>query len=339
MRFAFIEAEKARYPVTVLCRVMAVSTSGYYAWRNRRPSARAVRDLELSQKIVAFHKASNGRYGSPRIHTDLLADNERVSKKRVERLMRQSGIAGRRSRKFRRTTDSNHNQYVAPNLLQRQFHVSRPDRVWSSDITQLCTPEGWLYLAVVLDLFARYVVGWAVSERNTRHLVLDAVRMALGRRAPEEGLIFHSDKGTQYAAADTAELLKQQGLRPSMSGTGNCFDNAVSESFFARFKEELGDTFPSRHQARLDCFEFIEVFFNRHRRHSYNSQLTPLETEQYYARHGRRPSGIDDLLAERRSLSSVGGQGKGGAVPSAQLRCTVCTSVEPGPGGESDSPY
>ena len=328
MRFAFIAAERACYPVTMMCRVMAVSTSGFYAWVNRQPSARAQRDRELTRKILGFHKASGGKYGSPRIHTDLLADNEHVGKKRVERLMRQSGIEGKRSRKFRCTTNSKNSRNVAPNLLQQQFDVDRPNRVWSSDITQLATPEGWLYLAVVLDLFARYVVGWALSERITRHLVLDAVSMAIGRRQPEPGLMFHSDKGSQYAADDTAKLLDKHGLQPSMSGTGNCFDNAVSKSFFARFKEELGDTFPSRHQARLECFEHIEVFYNRQRRHSYNGHLTPLETEQYYGRHGRRPQGIADLLAERDALASPRRPEEGGAVPSAQVCYSFCTAVQ-----------
>jgi len=328
VRFAFIAAEKASYRVTILCRVMGVSTSGFYAWQNRPPSARAQRDQDLTKKIVDFHKASGGKYGSPRIHTDLLASNEHVGKKRVERLMRQSGIEGKRSRKFRCTTNSNHNKETAPNLLQQQFDVDRPNCVWSSDITQLATPEGWLYLAVVLDLFARYVVGWALSERITRHLVLDAVSMALGRRQPAPGLIFHSDKGSQYAARDTKKLLDKHELQPSMSGTGNCFDNAVSESFFGRFKEELGDTFPSRHQARLDCFEHIEVFFNRQRRHSYNGHLTPLETEQYYGRHGRRPRGIADLLTERDALALSVRSGGRGAVPSTPACYPICTAVQ-----------
>lgn len=332
MRFSFVDAEKAHYPVTVLCRVMAVSTSGYYAWVRRRPSARARRDQELTKKILAFHTASRGSYGSPRIHTDLLAAKERVGKKRVERLMRQSGIEGKRTKKFRCTTDSKHSKAVAPNLLQQHFDVERPNTVWSSDITQLATPEGWLYLAIVLDLFARYVVGWALSHRITRHLVLDAVSMALGRRRPAPGLIFHSDKGSQYAATDTRKLLDAHQLRPSMSGTGNCFDNAVSESLFARFKEELGDTFPSRHQARLDCFEYIEVFFNRQRRHSYNGHLTPLETEQYFGRHSRRPRGIDDLLAEPQPLVLLQPPSGGCAVPSAPTCYPSCTAVQLGAG-------
>lgn len=339
MRFAFIAAEKVFYPITILCRVMGVSTSGFYAWLNRPASARTQRDQELTKKIVTFHKTSGGKYGSPRIHTDLLADSERVGKKRVERLMRQSGIKGKRTRKFRCTTNSKHSKHVAPNLLQQQFDVDRPDIVWASDITQLATPEGWLYLAVVLDLFARYVVGWALSERITRHLVLDAVSMALERRRPEAGLIFHSDKGSQYAATDTKKLIEKHGLRPSMSGTGNCYDNAVSEAFFGRFKEELGDTFPSRHQARLDCFEHIEVFYNRQRRHSYNGHLTPLETEQYYGRHGRRPQGIADLLAEREALTLLAHPEQTNDVPSTLACYPNCTAVQLGAEEGFQQPY
>lgn len=311
MRFKFIAAEKANYPIVILCRVMEVATSGYYAWFRRGVSARAKKDQQLTEKIKASHTASKGRYGSPRIHGDLRVDGERVGKKRVERLMRQNGITGKRRRKFTCTTDSNHGKKVAPNLLKQQFDVDRPDAVWTSDITQLWTPEGWLYLAIVLDLFARYVVGWAMSSRIKRQLVLDAVAMALLRRQPDSGLIFHSDKGSQYAAEDTEKLLSTNGIIPSMSGTGNCYDNAVSESFFARLKEELGDSFPSRNQGSTDVFEYIEVFFNRQRRHSYNGHLTPLESEQYYRRHGRRPVGIGDLLAEREAFAQLDRPGKG----------------------------
>jgi putative transposase len=262
-------------------------------------SSHAKRDQQLLEKIKAFHKASRGYYGSPRIYDDLRVDGERVGKKRVERLMRDNGIVGKHRRKFTCTTDSNHGKKVAPNLLKQQFDVERPDAVWASDITQLWTPEGWWYLAIVLDLFARYVVGWAMSSRIKRQLVLDAVTMALLRRRPDPGLIFHSDQGSQYAADDTEQLLITNGIVPSMSSKGNCYDNAVSESFFGRLKEELGDSFPSRSQANADVFEYIEVFFNPCRRHSHNGNLTPLECEQFYARHGRRPAGIPDLLADR----------------------------------------
>jgi transposase InsO family protein len=187
---------------------------------------------------------------------------------------------------------------VAPNLLKRHFEASRPDVVWTSDITQLRTPEGWLYLAIVLDLFARVVVGFALRADITRQLVLDAVRMAIDSRHPDKGLIFHSDRGSQYAAADTETLLRTHGMTPSMSGVGCCYDNAVSESFFSSLKIELGDTFPSRRQGCTDIFEFIETFFNPVRRHSFNANISPRDCEAFFARHGRRPTGVKDLLGQ-----------------------------------------
>lgn len=318
MRFAFIDVEKATYPVIVLSRVMEVTASGYYAWvcRGRGVSRHAKKDQVLLVKIKAFHAISRGYYGSPRIFDDLRFDGEQVGKKRVERLMRQNGIEGKRRRKFRCTTNSQHSKPVAPNVLKQQFDVERPDTVWASDITQLWTPEGWWYLAIVLDLFARYVVGWAMCARITRQLVLDAVGMGLQHRKPEAGLIFHSDQGSQYAATDTKQLLLTNGIIPSMSSKGNCYDNAVSESFFSRLKEELGDSFPSRRQAKADVFEYIEVFFNRYRRHSHNGNLAPLECERFYLSVGRRPESISDFLAVRRAGCLVTPLSKGGADPS-----------------------
>jgi putative transposase len=299
MRFKFIDAEKVAYPTTVLCRVMDVTRGGYYAWRNRKASIRSKRDAALLAKIRRFYDASHQRYGSPRIFDDLRADNEAVSRKRIERLMRENNIVGKHRRKFTCTTDSDHDLPVAPNLLKQHFDAPRPDAVWASDITQLRTPEGWLYLAVVLDLFARYVVGWALRDDITRHLVLDAVMMAICQRAPEKGLIFHSDRGSQYAAGDTEKLLRNHGMRPSMSGTGCCYDNAVSESFFSGFKNELGDTFPSRSQGRTDAFAFIETYYNPYRRHSFNGNISPRDCEAYFVRNGQRPDGVKDLLAEK----------------------------------------
>ena len=217
MRFRFIKAEKGNYPVVVLCRVMNVAKSGFYAWLKRGKSEHAKRDERLLDKIKRIHRASHRRYGSPRVYDDLRLDGERVGKKRVERLMRDNGVVGKRRRKFTCTTDSDHEKKVAPNLLKQQFDVDRPDAVWVSDITQLWTPEGWWYLAVVLDLFARFVVGWAMSSRIKRQLVLDAVKMALMRRQPDSGLIFHSDRGSQYAADDTEKLLTKNGIIPKHS--------------------------------------------------------------------------------------------------------------------------
>jgi putative transposase len=317
MRFEFIGAEKPNYPLAMLCRVMQVSRGGYYEWRRRKPSARSQRDAELLAKIEAFYKASGKSYGSPRIFDDLREDREQVSKKRVERLMRENGIVGKHRRKFKSTTDSSHDLAVAPNLLKQQFDVPRPNVAWSSDITQLATPEGWLYLAVVLDLFARTVVGWALRNDITRHLVLEAVGMAIAARRPCPGLIFHSDRGSQYAADDTEKLLLAHGLRPSMSGVGNCYDNAVAESFFSGFKNELGDTFPSRRQGRSDAFVFIETYYNPYRRHSFNGNISPLVCEAFFARNGRRPTGVKDLIAEADGLlDNTNSQGEPDAVPS-----------------------
>lgn len=318
MRFVFIDAQKRRFPLTVLCRVMQVTRGGYYVWRTRKPSARHERDAELLGKIRAFHKASDKSYGSPRIFDDLRAARERVSEKRVARLMRQDGITGKHRRKFVSTTDSKHGLPVAPNLLGQCFDVPRPNAAWASDITQLATPEGWLYLAVVLDLFARVVVGWALRNDITRQLVLDAVRMAIAARRPAPGLIFHSDRGSQYAACDTEKLLRAHGMAASMSGVGNCYDNAVSEAFFSSFKNEIGDTFPSRRQGRSDAFVFIETHYNPRRRHSFNGGLSPLECEAFFARNGRRPTGVKDLLAEADALAlHTTPPLRGDAVPSA----------------------
>ena len=328
MRFKFIDAEKVVFPLTVLCRVMNVSRGGYYAWRNRKPSEHSKRDAELLAKIREFYKRSGKNYGSPRIYDDLRGDEEAVSKRRVERLMRDNGIVGKHRRKFTCTTDSNHDLPVAPNLLKQRFEAPRPDTVWTSDITQLRTPEGWLYLAVVLDLFARYVVGWAVRADITRQLVLDAVAMAIGQRNPEKGLIFHSDQGSQYAAADTNKLLCSNGITPSMSGVGNCYDNAVTESFFSGFKVELGDTFPSRSQGTTDTFLFIETYYNPYRRHSFNGNVSPRDCEAFFVRNGRRPTSVMDLVAESSILNAATSQTKGAPSPVLGSTVTPVTAVD-----------
>ncbi len=329
MRFKFIDAEKVVYPLTVLCRVMNVSRGGYYAWRNRKPSEHSKRDAELLVKIREFYKKSGKRYGSPRIYDDLRGDEEAVSKRRVERLMRENDIVGKHRRKFTCTTDSNHDLPVVPNLLRRQFDAPRPDTIWSSDITQLWTPEGWLYLAIVLDLFARYVAGWAIRTDMNRQIVLDAVLMAIGRRNPETGLIFHSDQGSQYAASDTATLLCRHDMTPSMSGVGCCYDNAVSESFFSGFKNELGDAFPSRSQGFVDTFEFIETYYNPYRRHSFNGNISPRDCEAYFARNGHRPQSVKDLVAEAIGISGPAtSQGEGAASRILGLAGKPITAVE-----------
>jgi transposase InsO family protein len=233
VRFAFIAVEKARFSVRLLCRVLEVSRAGFYAWQDRPPAPRTQADERLGLEIAAIHAESRQRYGSPRVHAELGARGHRTSRKRVARLMRQHGLAGRRRRRFRATTDSGHTLPVASNVLARQFAQPAPDLAWVTDITYIATGEGWLYLAVILDLCSRLVVGWAVSERISRELTLNALDMALVRRQPLTGLLHHSDRGSQYASGDYQAVLTAAGIICSMSRRGNCWDNAVAERFFA----------------------------------------------------------------------------------------------------------
>ena len=283
MRFEFIDKHRQQYPVELMCRVLDVSRSGYYAWRGRVPSKRKMANDKLLPLVRTIHQQSQGRYGSPRIYKALLALGYRYNRKRIARLMRLSGIRGRRPRRHKVTTDSNHRLPVAPNLLKQNFKVSAPNRVWCSDITYIPTRQGWLYLAVVIDLFSRRVVGWSMREDMSRQLVIDAVKMALKQRRPPAGLIHHSDRGSQYASHDFQALLKANGIRPSMSGKGNCFDNAVAESWFASLKVECADrVFANRASARTELFKYIEPFYNRSRLHSTIGYLSPVAFEQRY---------------------------------------------------------
>ena len=285
MRFAFIAGEKASFPVRALCRVLEVSRAGFYAWQTRAPSSHAQADTRLGLAIAAIHAESRQRYGSPRVHAELVDRGHRTSRKRVARLMRHRGLAGRRRRRFRTTTDSRHPFPVAPNVLARQFTQPTLDRAWVTDITYIPTGEGWLYLAVILDLCSRFVVGWAMSERITRELTLDALAMALVRRQPLPGLLHHSDRGSQYASDDYQAVLAAAGLVGSMSRRGNCWDNAVAESFFATVKVELvhDATWATRAAARAALFEYIEVFYNGQRRHSALGYLSPRAFERQCA--------------------------------------------------------
>lgn len=280
MKFAFIDAEKA-FAVSLLCDVLGVSRSGYYAWKGRAPSARARRDDALRVAINHAHRRSRGTYGSPRVHRDLRAAGQRVGKKRVERLMRQEGLVAKRRRRFRRTTDSNHALPVAPNELNRQFEVAQLNRAWVTDVTYVWTLEGWLYLAAIIDLCSRRVVGWATAETNDRNLALEALRAALRSRHVAPGLIHHSDRGSPYASAEYRNELEKWGIRASMSRRGDCWDNAVAESFFATLKGEHLDheTFVTRDQARRSIADFIDNFYNVQRRHSSIDYLSPIEYE------------------------------------------------------------
>jgi transposase InsO family protein len=281
VRFGFIRTEKAMCPVRLLCRTLAVSSAGFYAWCRRGLSLRAQDDAALKVDIRAAHAASGKRYGSPRIHADLKADDHHVGRKRVARLMQEEGIEGQRKRRFRVTTDSRHTHPVAPNELKRNFTTSAPNKVWVSDITYIWTREGWIYLAAVLDLYSRRVVGWSMDSCMDRSLALDALGMALWTRCPEAGLLHHSDRGVQYASADYQDQLRRHGMICSMSRKGDCWDNAVAESFFSTLKAELvhRTDYVSRSQARASVFEYIEVFYNGRRRHSALGYLSPVEHE------------------------------------------------------------
>ena len=281
MRFGFIQTEKAMYPVRMLCRTLAVSSAGFYAWCRRGLSLRAREDAALKVEIRAAHAASGKTYGSPRIYVDLKADDHRVGRKRVARLMREEGIEGQRKRRFRVTTDSKHSHPVAPNELQRNFTAPAPNKVWVTDITYIWTREGWLYLAAILDLYSRRVVGWSMDSCIDRSLALDALSMALKTRRPEPGLLHHSDRGVQYASTDYQDQLRKHGMICSMSRKGDCWDNAVAESFFSTLKAELvhRTDYVSRNQAHASVFEYIEAFYNGRRRHSALGYVSPVEHE------------------------------------------------------------
>ena len=282
-----IRAEQAEYPIAFMCRQLSVSTSGYYAWEKRPVSKRQQEDEVLVEKIRESHRRGRGEYGSPRIHNDLKEQGETVSRHRVARLMRENGITARPLKRFRKTTDSNHNLPVAPNLLERDFKAELPNKAWVGDITYLWTGSGWAYLAVILDLFSRRVVGWAIDANMRTELVLKALAMAKGQREFQPGLIYHSDRGSQYASQDYRDALAASGIIPSMSRKGDCLDNAVAESFFATIKRELVRKcyWPSLKTARIAVHEYIEVFYNRRRKHSTNGYLSPVEYERRFNNH------------------------------------------------------
>ncbi len=282
MKYAFIREQSQQYPVSRLCQVLNVSTSGYYDWRDRPLSQRAITNQRLLTKIRCFHKATDDVYGSPRIHKDLLDDGEQISRQRVARLMHKAAIQAKTARRFVITTQSKNTHAPAPNHLQRQFSTQRKDQAWVSDTTFIGTRQGWLYLAILLDLYSRKVIGWSMSKRNDKHLVIDALSMATARRAPAKSLIVHSDQGSTYASGDYQKQLKANGMLCSMSRKGECYDNAVAESFFGSLKTEWSDEkdYRTRQQARQSIFDYIEVFYNRKRRHSYLNYVSPVEYER-----------------------------------------------------------
>jgi transposase InsO family protein len=281
VKFAFILAEKATWPIDALCEVLGVSRGGYYAWRGRPPSTRDGADARLVVDITAAHQVGRGTYGSPRVLRALRKDGQHVGKKRVERLMRREGIVGKRRKKFRLTTDSKHADPIAPNVLNRDFTVALPNRAWVTDVTYVWTRQGWLYLAVILDLCSRRVVGWAASATNDRQLALDALARAHQARRPLGGLLHHSDRGSTYASGDYRNALTDLGMIASMSRKGDCWDNAVAESFFATIKGEMIDheLFDTRPEAIAKIADYIDTFYNVYRMHSSIGYVSPIEFE------------------------------------------------------------
>ncbi len=285
MKYAWIDAHRKEYELSDLCRALAVSVSGFRAWKGGgTPERKRLTDAQMLALIRAIHAELKGAYGSPRITKELRDRGFPASKERVERLMRENGIRARHKRRFKATTDSKHALPVAPNLLDRNFTPAAPNQVWTADMTYIWTDEGWAYLAAILDLYSRVVVGWALSASLSTELPLDALNMALLRRRPKAGLLHHSDRGCQYTSAAYREALAARGIDVSMSRRGNCWDNAVAESFFATLKCELvyGQRWTSRVQLRGALFTYLESFYNRRRLHSSLDYRTPAEVEAEY---------------------------------------------------------
>jgi len=285
--FGFIEVEMADHPIALLCRVLRVSRSGYYAWRERPPSARTQRNLVLTERIRRIHERSRGTYGAPRIHAELRYDGVRCSRKRVARLLRHAGLQGCHRWKGPRTTRRSPEMAPAPDLVKRDFAAPAPDRLWVADITYVPTWAGFLYLAVVLDACSRRIVGWAMAEHLRTELVIEAVEMALWQRRPAGG-VHHSDQGSQYTSLAFGRRLREAGMTASMGSRGDCFDTAMAESFFATLECELlaRQRFPTRNAARMALFDYIEGFYNTHRRHSALDYLSPLAYERRWTVEG-----------------------------------------------------
>jgi len=283
MKYQFIADHRQEFEITAMCRVLQVSRSGYYAWRKRPVSEREMANQKLTAQIKEIHQDSRQTYGSPRIHAELASQGVKCGHNRVARLMGQAELRAKQKRKFKvTTTDSAHDYPVAPNLLNQDFQAGRPNETWLADITYIATAEGWLYLAVVMDLYSRRIVGWAMDDSLERWLPLAALQMALETRQPPPGLLHHSDRGSQYASDDYQAVLTKYQMQGSMSRAGNCYDNAPLESFFGTLKTELVHHrhYATRAEAKTDIFEYIEVFYNRYRRHSALDNLCPAVFEK-----------------------------------------------------------
>jgi putative transposase len=281
VKYAFIKKQSNLFSLRLMCRMLSVSVSGYYSWYHRKLSARKLSDSELAKKIKVIFDDEKGRAGAPRITKRLNQQGAQVGKHRVARIMRMHGLRAKAAKKFKATTNSNHQLPVAPNLLQQNFFAYKPNEKWVSDITYCWTEEGWLYLAVVMDLYSRKVVGWAMSERMTKKLVIDALQMAIWGRKPPRGLIIHSDRGSQYCSHEYQKILNLHGLVCSMSKRGDCYDNAAMESWNHSFKVEAihGERFATRASVKKQVFEYIEIYYNRKRLHSMLGYQSPVSFE------------------------------------------------------------
>jgi putative transposase len=284
--YELVQSEKAQFPVSLLCAAVGVSRSAYYSWRAGTPSQRKLANERLLAEIRAIHAEHRERYGSPRVRAELRERGHAVGKHRVARIMRENGLRARPRRRFRRTTESGHKLPVAPNLLERRFTSSAPNQAWVGDITYIWTAEGWAYLAVLLDLYSRRVVGWALRKALTRDLAVSTLTHALARRRPPPGLVHHTDRGCQYASGEYRRLLTKHGAACSMSAAGDCWDNAVAESFFATLKKELvhGCAFETRSEAYDIISDYIENYYNAKRRHSAAGNLSPINFELAHSR-------------------------------------------------------
>lgn len=284
MTFEFIDAEKTSFPINVLCETLGVSRGGFYAWRKRPPSHRSIEDRRLTTAIVDIFERSMATYGSPRVHAELHDEGERIGRKRVARLMRLRGLRAHIPKRRKRRVPPGVDLAPANNVLDRQFDVAAPNQCWAADITYVWTWQGWLYLSVVIDLFSRRVVGWAADDHMRTSLVLQALEMAIGRRVPGDGLLHHSDRGSQYASDDYIRRLRHSGIECSMSRRGDCYDNAVVESFFGTLKRELihRQAWPTRRTAKQAIGQYIETFYNSFRRHSYLGMKSPADFERCY---------------------------------------------------------
>ena len=300
-----MQQERAAHHVTTLCRVLGVSPSGYYVWCDRPLSVRAQTDQVLLAQIHAIHEQSRGTYGAPRIHAELQVQGVRCGRKRVARLMRAADLAGAQRRRYRGMTRQDRRAVAAPDLVRRDFAASAPDQLWVADITYVPTGEGWLYLATVLDAWSRRIVGWAMADTLRTALVVDALHMAVWNRRPATGVVHHSDRGAQYTSLAFSQRCRDAGVAPSMGSVGDAYDNALAEAFFASLKTELllQHTFATRKAARLALFDYIEAFYNSHRRHSALGYLSPAEFERrWWRRHDAIPGAVSTEM-----VSAVGG--------------------------------